>query len=101
MPATAEDPIRIGSGIFHRNSTTRVTRQIRAVYMSKTERFASTTTAPAIAPVAAAVTPRTKALICGFLAQRLYDGASTTTIKYTGRKIPKAAADAPEIPETR
>src|SRR5437899_8308271 len=55
----------------------------------------------AIAPAAATVTPRTNAFNCGFVAHFLYDGASATTTKYTGRNPPSAAAPAPAVPATK
>src|SRR6059036_2364383 len=70
-PAIPAAAIITGSGIFHFISTARLTSAISAVGRSYTERRASTMTAPAIAPVAAAVTPRTNAFSCGFLAHRL------------------------------
>ena len=48
-----------------------------------------------------AVTPATNARSTGTRAHRRYTGASSTTIKYVGKKTPSAATHAPTRPATR
>jgi hypothetical protein len=62
----AEAIIITGSGILKRNKSKTVTTAIDTESISINCLFASTITAPAIAPIAAVVTPSTKALIPGF-----------------------------------
>src|SRR6266851_9067109 len=62
-PATPEQTTTIGSGTFQRHRTRRVRQAIVAVDRSRIECRARTKTAPAMAPVAAAVTPLTNALM--------------------------------------
>ena len=55
----------IGSGTLYRHKMPRLTSPMIAVGRSVIARAPSTTTAPVIAPVAAAVAPSTKALKLG------------------------------------
>src|ERR1017187_8275092 len=76
-PAAAAQATKNGSGTS--SGTARLTAQIGIVARSQMERRARTITAPVIARVATAVTPRTNAFNCGFFAHHLYEGASSTT----------------------
>ena len=58
-------------------------------------------TAPAIAPLAAAVVPETNARNCALSRCRWNHGAGTMVNTYTGRKMPTAASVAPLSPATR
>src|SRR6266851_4557649 len=62
-PAIPEPTTMIGSGTFQRDKTRKARQAIIAVDRSRMECRARTKTAPAMAPVAAAVTPLTNALI--------------------------------------
>src|SRR5437773_1763947 len=94
--------INTGSGIFLGTSrSTKVTSAMRIVGPSVSARRPSITAAPAMAPVAAAVTPSTNAFTCRFLATRWKWGAKSTVMRYTGRKTPIAARIAPASPATR
>src|SRR3989442_5118822 len=67
-PATAASATMAGAGIFfafQRSSS--VTAMMAMVGISVIERLPSTTTAPAMVPIAAAVQPSTKATMAGFL----------------------------------
>ena len=67
-PAKAAIKMIIGSCIFlNLNNNNNVETAIITEMISVNCRFANTSTAPAIAPIAAAVTPSTKALIAGCL----------------------------------
>lgn len=69
-----------GSGtrfVFKRMA--RVAAAIKEVGMSKMALLPSTNAAPAIAPVAAAVTPSTNDFNCGLFAKRRKYGAGITT----------------------
>src|SRR5256885_17106532 len=91
--------INTGSGIFLGTSrSTKVTSAMRIVGPSVSARRPSITAAPAMAPVAAAVTPSTNAFTCRFLATRWKWGAKSTVMRYTGRKTPIAARIAPASP---
>src|SRR5207247_2242791 len=91
-PTTPDAAISAGSGTrFIVTMTASVTAQIRTVGKSTRARRPSTITAPAIAPVAAAVTPSTNALMRALAARRRKCGAARTVTKYTGAKTPRAA----------
>src|SRR6266849_2824397 len=66
MPAMAPKETRAGSGILRQRSRPSETAAMAAVGMSVMGWRPSTTTAPAMAPAAAAVAPLTKALIWGW-----------------------------------
>src|SRR6266496_4376332 len=101
-PTTPDAAISAGSGMrFIVVMTPSVTAQIRTVGTSTRARRPSTITAPAIAPVAAAVTPSTNALMRGLSAKRRKCGAARTVTKYTGANTPMAATVAPSGPATR
>src|SRR6266699_5770899 len=100
-PTTPDAAISAGSGTRFIVATASVPAQIRTVGTSTRARRPSTTTAPAIAPVAAAVTPSTNALIRGLSAKRRKCGAARTVTKYTGANTPIAATVAPTGPATR
>src|SRR5881396_1694525 len=101
-PTTPDPAISAGSGTrFIVTMTASVTAQIRTVGKSTRARRPSTITAPAIAPVAAAVTPSTNALMRGLSAKRRKCGAARTVTKYTGANTPMAATVAPSGPATR
>src|SRR3989454_3703996 len=94
--------INTGSGIFLGTSrSAKVTSAVRIVGPSMSARRPRITAAPAMAPVAAAVTPSTNAFTCRFLATRWKWGAKSTGMRYTGRKTPIAARIAPASPATR
>jgi hypothetical protein len=77
----------IGSGSFlNFQSNPSVTTPISAVGMSMMDRCPNTTTAPAIAPMAATVTPSTNAATPGILPYFLNKGAGITVSKYAGKK---------------
>ncbi len=83
-----------GSGIFFRRiKTPSVASAIKIVGTSTIARRARTKPAPAMAPVAAAVTPSTKALRLRFLAKRRKYGAGMTVNKKQGRKVPDRGHD--------
>src|SRR6266581_1875060 len=91
-PTTPDAAISAGSGTrFIVTMTASVTAQIRTVGKSTRARRPSTSTAPAIAPVAAAVTPSTNALMRGLSAKRRKCGAARTVTRYTGANTPMAA----------
>src|ERR1700682_453166 len=70
-PAAPAASISTGSGTLRAlTRTSSATAAMAAVGTSKMARLPRTKAAPAIAPVAAAVTPSTKDLICGTRAQR-------------------------------
>src|SRR6266702_3904613 len=81
--------------------TASVTMQMSAVGTSTMARRPSPITAPAIAPVAAAVTPSTNALMRGLSATRRKCCSASTVTKYTGANTPIAATVAPKGPATR
>src|SRR5207249_1376218 len=94
--------ISTGSGIFLGTSrSAEVASAMRIVGPSMSARRPRITAAPAMAPVAAAVTPSTNAFTCRFLATRWKWGAKSTVMRYTGRKTPIAARIAPASPATR
>src|SRR5262249_22208576 len=71
MPTTPAARMSSGSGTFLvRMSTTSAPRAIKAVGTSMMARLPRMNAAPAMAPVAAAVSPLTNALICRFWANR-------------------------------
>src|SRR5690349_1027958 len=101
-PTSPAARIKTGSGIFlgtSRNAS--VASPMRIVGMSMSDRRPRITAAPAIAPVAAAVTPSTNAFTRRFFATRLKCGATRTTTTYTGKNTPTAASTAPGSPATR
>src|SRR5213592_2948141 len=101
-PTTPDAAISAGSGTrLIVTMTASVTAQIRTVGKSTRARRPSTITAPAIAPVAAAVTPSTNALMRALAARRRKCGAARTVTKYTGAKTPRAATVAPTGPATK
>src|SRR5207247_10904005 len=101
-PTTPDAAISAGSGTrFIVTMTASETAQIRTGGTSTRARRPSTITAPAIAPVAAAVTPSTNALMRGLSAKRRKCGAARTVTKYTGANTPIAATVAPNGPATR
>lgn len=79
----------------------RVPRAMSAVGTSWIARRPSTNAAPAIAPLAAAVTPSTNALTRGLPIERRKYVAGTTTKSQHGRNTPTAAIVAPSGPATR
>src|SRR6266576_563614 len=94
--------MRTGSGILRgARRSARVTSAMRIVEGSTSARRPRITAAPAMAPVAAAVTPSTNAFTRWFFATRLKWGATRTTTTYTGKKTPTAARTAPAGPATR
>ena len=74
MPAAAT---RMGSWSRNLQSSARPIRPIAAVGMSKIARCPKTTTAPAMAPLAAAVAPAANACSCGLFRWRRNHGAGT------------------------
>src|SRR5258706_12872481 len=66
MPAMAPRATRAGSGVLRQRSRPRETAAMASVGMSVMVWRLRTTTAPAMAPAAAAVAPLTKALIWGW-----------------------------------
>ena len=74
-PTTPEMMTRTGSENLKRHRITKLTRPMMAVGRSTIARAPSTTTAPVMAPVAAAVAPSTNALSCRLSRWRLNHGA--------------------------
>jgi hypothetical protein len=72
-----------------------------AVTQSVIERWPSTMTAPVIAPMAAAVTPSTKATMPGCLPCFLKYGAGMMVKQVAGQEGRRAATTAPQKPLTR
>ena len=77
-PASPAMTTRSGSGTLKRQRSPRLARAIAAVGTSTIARCPRTTTAPAMAPLAAAVAPSEKARSCALLRWRTNQGAGMT-----------------------
>src|SRR5258706_5620308 len=101
MPAMAPKATRAGSGILRQRSRPRETAAMAAVGMSVMVWRLRTTTAPAMAPAAAAVAPLTKALIWGGSRGRMNQRPGTVTPREMGMKMAVVAMRAPGRPAAR
>src|SRR5262249_59939111 len=100
MPAAAPRPTRYGSLTFHFSDKASAATARSTVFQSGMAWRASTVTAPAMAPAAAAVAPRTKALTCLLLRWRTNQRPGMTTPREIGVKIATVATTAPASPPT-
>src|SRR5439155_21467629 len=101
MPAAAPAATRYGSLIFHLRSSARLTAAMAAAAQEWMVWRDSTTTAPAMAPAAAAVAPETKALIWALSRWRMNHRPGSTTPRKIGAKIATVATMAPCQPAAR
>src|SRR6266487_3538685 len=101
MPAAAPAATRYGSLIFHLRSSPRLTAAIATAAQMWIVWRDSTTTAPAIAPAAAAVAPATNALIWALSRWRMNHRPGSTTPRKIGVKIATVATTEPCQPAAR